>query len=333
MRTCRISVTLLLGLSLAACGSPETFTAPPPEPPRAIADGVERHDLRFSCGDQRCAAWLYLPKADAPPPVVVMANGFAGTRDAGLEQFAEHFARKGIAAFVFDYRYFGASGGTPRQLVDPWAQLDDWRAALAAVRSELRIDGTRVALWGTSLGGGEALITAATDGNTRAVVAQAPQIDSNVEAEATFPGIFWLTRLLFAAWGDLLNDALGGAPITVPAAAPSGGFGILVDDAAYEVIKTLAGTTYRNEVAARSILTFDDYNPAVQAASLKTPALLIASRQDRFAAFSAAEAFAKSHPNATLAEIDGDHFDIYAAPRNEQAATLAAEFLLQHVQR
>lgn len=186
----------------------------------------------------------------------------------------------------------------PRQL---------WRAALAAVHGEPRVDGTRVALWGTSLGGGEALITAATDGKTRAVVAQAPQIDSNAEAEATFPGVFWLIRLLFAAWSDLANDALGGAPVRVPATASSDGFGTVVDDAAHAAVKTLAptGTTYRNEVAARSIPTFDDCNPAVQAAALE---------------------------NATLAEIDGDHCEIYGAPRSEQAATLAADFPSERLQ-
>jgi dipeptidyl aminopeptidase/acylaminoacyl peptidase len=160
-----------LWIALLGCAEapPEPAAAPGPE--LALPDGARRLDLRFPCGDDSCAAWLYLPPPRDPraaaPPVVVMAHGFAGTRDVGLPFFAERFAREGLAAFVFDYRHFGASGGAPRQLVDPWRQLEDWKAALAYARGLPEVDGTRAALWGTSLGAGHALVTAAGDGALR----------------------------------------------------------------------------------------------------------------------------------------------------------------------
>src|SRR5262245_61778426 len=119
-------------------------------PDESIGDGIVRRDLRFPCGASTCAGWLYLPgnaeaeaEAATPPPVVVMGHGSAGTRDVGLPPVAERLAREGLAAFVFDYRSFGASGGTPRQVVDPWRQLDDWRAAIAFVRARPEVDGSR----------------------------------------------------------------------------------------------------------------------------------------------------------------------------------------------
>jgi hypothetical protein len=51
-----------------------------------------------------------------------MGHGFAGTRDVALPFFAQRFAASGLAALVIDYRHFGASGGAPRQLIDPWEQ-------------------------------------------------------------------------------------------------------------------------------------------------------------------------------------------------------------------
>ncbi len=331
----RAFLTLILGLSLAACSEPAAIDAMPVQPAVTLAGNIERQDLRFPCGATQCAAWLYLPPGEAKPPVVVMAHGFAGTRDVTLPAFAEHFARTGIAALVFDYRSFGASGGAPRQLVDPWKHLEDWRAALAFARSLPQIDGTRVGLWGTSLGGGLALVTGAKDGNVRVVIAQVPQIDSNMEGEAAFPGVFWVIRLLFTGWGSLASEAIGTGEWTIPAIARSDGFGMIVDDRAYEAGErgTPPSSTYRNEVVAHSIFTFDDYNPAVQAAGIKAPVLLIAVRGDRFAPFAAAQAFAKTHPNATLAELDGDHFDIYGPPRAERAAELAAQFLTEHLSR
>lgn len=38
----------------------------------------------------------------------------------GLGKYAEAFAVRGMATFVFDYRTFGGSDGMPRNLVDPW---------------------------------------------------------------------------------------------------------------------------------------------------------------------------------------------------------------------
>ena len=50
--------------------------------------------------------------ADAGRPVVVMAHGLGGTKDSGLEPFAEALAAAGLDVLAFDYRGFGASSGT-----------------------------------------------------------------------------------------------------------------------------------------------------------------------------------------------------------------------------
>ncbi|HAJ46123.1 MAG TPA: hypothetical protein DCL54_06035, partial [Alphaproteobacteria bacterium] len=236
---------------------------------------------------------------------------------------------RGMAAFVFDYRNFGASGGAPRQLVDPTLQVADWNAAIAFVKDLPGIDPARIAVYGSSMGAGHALITAAKRDDVQAVVAQVPLIDTRVEGEATFFGVGWVTRLLATAWGDLWLAAFGAEPVTIPAIAPSGGFGMLVDDRAYAAFETLVrpGLTYRNAVVARSIFTFDDYNPAIQAAGLTKPVLLIASRADRFAPFSAVETFAKAGPNRAVHEVNCDHFEIYVPPCSTDAHAAAVQFL------
>jgi pimeloyl-ACP methyl ester carboxylesterase len=327
------SPALALALGLVACGdAPPPAPAAPPGEALALADGVRRLDLRFPCGDATCAGWLFLPAGERPS-AVVMAHGFAGTRDLALPRFAERFAREGLAAFVFDYRGFGASGGSPRQLVDPWRQLEDWRAALAFVRARADLDPERVALFGSSLGAGHALVTAADDGRVRAVVAQAPLVDTGVEGEATFFGFGWLVRLLLTAWADVARTGFGGESILIPAIAPAGGFGMIVDDGAYAAFEKLIGpgSTYRNAVVAHSVFTFDDYDPAPRAAEIRAPILLVAARGDRFAPFSAVESFAARAPAASVETIDGDHFDVYSPPLADAVAALEAAFLARHL--
>lgn len=333
-RSAQVLCWMALSVALGCREPGAAVDAAPPGDTLALSGGAQRLDLRFGCGDSQCAGWLYLPAGDAPRPVVVLAHGFGGTRDVGLPRVAERFARAGLAAFVFDYRGFGDSGGSPRQLVDPWQQLEDWRAALAFVRTRPELDPERVAVFGSSLGAGHALITAADDPRVRAVVVQAPLVDSSAEGEATFYGIGWVARLLLTGWADLARSGLGGDPILIPAIAPADGFGMIVDDRAYAAFEKLVppDSTYRNAVVAHSAFTFDDYDPAPRAAQIRAPILLIASRSDRLVPFSAVEAFAARAPTARIETFEGDHFDVYAPPAADRAADAATAFLTEHLE-
>src|SRR2546430_8057025 len=133
---------------------------------------MERRDVTFRSGDDTCAAWLYTPAGDGPHPIVVLAHGFGAVREARLWAYAERFAAAGMAALVFDYRHFGASAGTPRQLLDVPSQLEDWAAAVAYARSLDGVDPDRIALWGTSFSRGHVVATAADDGRAAAGLAQ-----------------------------------------------------------------------------------------------------------------------------------------------------------------
>ena len=105
-----------------------------------------------------------------------MAHGLSGTRRDGLGPFAERFAAAGIAALVFDHRGFGDSGGEP-DLFHPARQLEDWRAAIAFARSLPGVDPERVATFGSSMGGGNALAAAAGDRRVAAAISQVPFLD------------------------------------------------------------------------------------------------------------------------------------------------------------
>lgn len=95
----------------------------------------------------------------------------------GLHNYAARFAAAGLAVFVFDYRTFGGSDGEPRNWISPNRHLQDWRAAVDYVTGPLAasgaVDKSKLALWGTSYGGGHALVTAGELGSAvSAVVAQ-----------------------------------------------------------------------------------------------------------------------------------------------------------------
>ena len=91
---------------------------------------------------------------------------------------AERFAAEGYAGLAFDYRYFGESGGEPRQLLSVKRQLEDWRAAIAyAQDARRRRRRTGSALWGSSYSGGHVMALAAEDRSIEAAISQSPHTD------------------------------------------------------------------------------------------------------------------------------------------------------------
>src|SRR5271155_778315 len=110
-------------------------------------------------------------------PAVAMAHGLGAVKEMYLEPFARRFAKAGIAALVFDYRGFGASGGEPRQRVSPHDQMEDYRNALTWLSLQPEIDANRLGIWGTSFSGAHVIQIAAHDPRVKAVVSQVGPMD------------------------------------------------------------------------------------------------------------------------------------------------------------
>ena len=136
-----------------------------------------RQDVDFQGDGPRLRGWLYTPDTgDGPFPTVVMAHGFSAVKEMYLDRFAEVFARAGLAALVFDHRNFGASDGEPRQEIDPWAQVRDYRDAITYAHTRPEVDRERIGVWGSSYSGGHVLVVAAIDRRVRCAVAQVPLV-------------------------------------------------------------------------------------------------------------------------------------------------------------
>jgi len=125
---------------------------------------------------------LFTPDAgEGPWPIVIMGGGWCYVKELIMPEYAQYFLDAGVAALVFDYRHFGASDGEPRQHIDPWKQIADYRSALDAVTylddfKDL-IDPARIAVWGISYSGGHVLAVGALDPRVKCVISQIPVIE------------------------------------------------------------------------------------------------------------------------------------------------------------
>lgn len=122
-------------------------------------------NIEFYSDGSKIKGILYLP--DDPGenekiPGIVLCHGFAGVKELLLPPYAQAFSENGFAALVFDYRGFGESEGERGKLA-PYFQVTDIRSALTFMQTQPQVDPDKLALWGTSFGGANAIVASAVD--------------------------------------------------------------------------------------------------------------------------------------------------------------------------
>ena len=290
---------------------------------------VERTEITFPSGDAHCAAYLYRPDPapDGPAPCVVMAHGFSATRDDRLPAFAERFAQAGMAVLVFDYRHFGASGGSPRQLLDVGRQHDDYRAAVAHARGLDGVDPERIALWGTSFSGGHVVAVAAGDARIAAVVSQAPYADG-IPTVALVPPRN-VARFAVDGLRDRLGALAGRPPHLIPAAGAPGTYAVMTAPEAEPGFAAIAapGGRWENGVAARLMLTMTLYRPTTSAGRVTAPLLVCVCDEDETTPPGPAVRMGEKAPRGEVVHYPVGHFDIYVGEAFERAVADQTAFL------
>jgi uncharacterized protein len=274
-------------------------------------------DITFRSEGVTCRAWHFSGEGDAllgpaGRPVVVMAHGFGGTRDAGLRPFAERISAAGVDVFAFDFRGFGASEGEPRQSISIKRQIQDYHAAVDVAMSLPGVDRERVAIWGTSLSGGHVFHVAADRSDIAAVIAMTPLTSGMAasRASAGSRGVGTAVRWTALGVASRISLARGGAPKLMPLVSRPGEPGALALDGAYESYTSMAGPTWRNEVDVAVGFELGAVRTTSAAKRLKSRLLVQIADFDRYVP---AESVVKTavHAHAEVHHYPCDHFDVW----------------------
>jgi pimeloyl-ACP methyl ester carboxylesterase len=279
----------------------------------------------------RCGADLYLPENVNTPPVVIMAHGMAGQKNFRLPAYARRFVEKNMGVFVFDYRTFGESDGMPRQMVDPRHHLEDWKAAIAHVRTLTDIDGSRIALWGSSLSGGHVIVCASEDDDISAVVTQVPYVSSFSSMRMKSVKDIVLSSV-YGVY-DLMRAVLFLSPHYSPAVGRPGAFAALNTEESYPGYMAIAGDdpAWENKIASRAFLKMALYNPIRKAGKVNAPALVMAGRYDSLIPLDAVVALSETLPKGELIVVDCNHFAAYSGTFFEQFTEAQGSFLAKQL--
>ena len=290
---------------------------------------MQNLDVTFESGGVHRAATVYRPSGAAGVVgCVVMGNGITLTRKDGIPDYARRFTDSGFAILAFDYRHWGDSGGEPRRRISLRSQLEDWRAAVQYARTLEGVDPERVALWGMSLGGGLALMTAAADPRIAATVALVPMSDGLAAvAQPAPPGV--TARLTWS----IMRRALTRRPVTIPVAGAPGSFALIAAPEALPGFERLAsGNGWRNEVnAAGLLIPFARFRPVQSAARIRGPVLVQLGERDGMVPLPAIEKVSARAPQGELVRYPIDHFDCFWPEHIEHVARDQLLFLKRHL--
>jgi uncharacterized protein len=296
---------------------------------------MARRDIEFDAEGVTLRGWFYPAEgASGTAPTIVMAHGFSAVKEMYLDAYAEVFAAAGLNALVFDNRNFGASDGEPRQEIDPWAQVRDYRHAITYAGTLSQSD-DRIGVWGSSYSGGHVLVVAAIDRRVKAVACQVPMVSGHDNFRA-------LVRAdLIAGFQDMFNADRtarfrGDPPAMVPVVAedPAAPCALPTRDSwewFSETGKTRA-PSWRNEVTLRSVEMFSEYEPIAYLPYISpTPLLMQPAIGDHLTPCDlAVAAYEKAREPKKLNILPGGHFDAYVKGFDDSSGP-ARDWFVQHL--
>jgi uncharacterized protein len=295
-----------------------------------------RRDIDFDAEGVTLRGWLYLPDgATGPVPTIVMAHGFSAVKEMYLDSFAEAFAAGGLGALVFDNRNFGTSDGEPRQEIDPWQQVRDYRHAITYAQTRPEVDADRIGVWGSSYSGGHALVLGAIDKRIRCVACQVPLVSG-------FRNIQRLVRQDFLAANRAAFDQdraaryRGEPPAMVPVVDPDPmATSALPTPDSWEWFSETGKNRapgWKNEVTLRTVEMLMEYEPSAYLERISpTPLLMVVAAGDHLTPTDLAlEAFQQAREPKKLVLLPGGHFDAYVKDF-EAASGAARDWFLEHL--
>lgn len=110
----------------------------------------------------------------AQTPAILVGGPLASVKEQTQSIYARRMAEIGYIAMVFDYTYYGESGGEPRRLENPTMKDSDIKSAVTYLQSLPYVDEEKIAALGICGSGGQMTYTAASDSRIKAVATVVP---------------------------------------------------------------------------------------------------------------------------------------------------------------
>jgi fermentation-respiration switch protein FrsA (DUF1100 family) len=235
--------------------------------------------LSFESEGERLVGNLFLPERGKPVGVVVAVGPLTSVKEQAAGTYAQAMAERGFAALAFDYRYFGESGGRPRQFEDPGANIEDIKNAATALQADDRLSELPLFGLGICFGAGPMVRSVAQDSRFLAFAGVAGVYTDSARTKSMMGDAYQATidrgRAAERKW------QMTGEAETIRAVAPDGGDVAMPLREAYEFYGTPRGRVpnYVNGYAVQSSAYTVPFDALGAADTIQVPVLIVHSEQ------------------------------------------------------
>ena len=238
---------------------------------------VSKTRFTFQSEGETLVGDLFLPADGEPAGVLVAVGPLTSVKEQAGGTYAQAMAERGHAALAFDYRYFGESGGQPRQFESPEANIEDIKSAATALLADDRLKDLPLGGLGICFGAGPMVRAVAEDPRFRAFAGVAGVYTENAKTIARMGDAYQTSidrgRAAERRWRET------GEAETIPAVAPDGGDVAMPLREAYEFYGTPRGQVpnYVNGYAVQSLAHSLPFDVRGAADALDVPVLVVHS--------------------------------------------------------
>lgn len=301
---------------------PTTMTAQP-----TLKPGINR--VTFQSEGENLVGNLYLPatyKAGDRLPMIVVTGAWTTVKEQMPAVYAQRLTDRGIATFAFDFRYWGESGGTPRQYESPAAKVQDIKNAVAFLKSLPAVDSDRIGGLGICASAGYMAKAVAEDANFKSFATVAAWLHDPESLQALF-GKETVQRRMEIGKAARQKFERTGEVEYVPAYAQSDSSAAMSGDVSYYGSKERGVIPqWTNRFAVMSWHEWQDFNGVEIASRIKAPTLIVHSDGSALPN-NVRKFYTQLGGQKQLVWTDGQHLDFY--DRDPQVST-AVEAVATH---
>lgn len=161
-------------------------------------NSVRTERVTFASGADTLVGDLHLPagsEGGTALPGVVVAGSWTTVKEQMPGLYAAGLARRGIAALAFDFRGYGESGGSLRDVESPVRKAADLHNAVEFLSGHPAIAADRIGELGICAGAGYSVVNAAADDRVKSLALVAPWLHDAELVESIYGGAEAVTAL------------------------------------------------------------------------------------------------------------------------------------------
>jgi len=293
-----------------------------------------QNDVTFTSEGITLQAHLFLPEAfDAsqPLPAVIVLGPWTQVKEQTADTYTRQLAQRGFAALSFDARYWGESGGEPRQY-ESTSKIADIRSAVTYLQSLPEIDADRLGGLGICFGAGYMAQAVNEDDRLQAYATVAAWLHDIPSLEAMFGADEVARRLRVGAEARARYEQTGEV-VYVPAYAPGDNpeAGMNFEGGYYASTERGVIPPWTNRLAVLSWPEWVNLDGVAAAAQVQAPTLFVHSDGSALPD-NVHRAYAGKQGPKSLFWMEGNHFDFYdQAPQVTRAADAVASHFAEHL--